>query len=370
MQNFDPLINKILNTHDQALKTPANTPCCFIGFDGFTDKIISPVDQRIDKNNFKSIPTMNDFADRIRDASGKSCNIELVVDRVKIGGNAPILTNALLEGGHRVTFAGAIGEPGSVEPIFRDMASRCEHVISLCPSGHTDAIEFQDGKVLLGKHQVLERVNYDSLLEQMGRDELTSILEKADLWVSVNWTMLPMMTRIWKSIAEELCPKLTKRKRLMFVDMADPAKRTDQDLLEAIEILKNLNNTFEVILGLNQAEASRVAEILLCKSNPEEIQKKSGLNQVIIHTQKSAIGYDGKKLVEINSPYVPNPVIKTGAGDNFNAGFCNGLLYKLKLEECLICGVFTAGYYVRKGKSPSIPELTQFMKQYLQEEKS
>ena len=47
---------------------------------------------------------MEDFGRRIVSSAGKSCNIELVVKETRLGGNAPLMTQALLAGAHNITF--------------------------------------------------------------------------------------------------------------------------------------------------------------------------------------------------------------------------------------------------------------------------
>ncbi|PID89184.1 MAG: hypothetical protein CSB01_03330 [Bacteroidia bacterium] len=61
-------------------------------------------------------------------------------------------------------------------------------------------------------------------------------------------------------------------------------------------------------------------------------------------------------------PYTSTPKLTTGAGDNFNAGFCNGLLRGFTTEECLATGVNTSGFYVRNAHSPSKQELIAFLR--------
>ena len=66
-----------------------------VGFDGFVDEIIHAVDKRMDSANYTRIETIEAFAERIARASGLSTNIELVPQQIKIGGNGPIMCNAL-----------------------------------------------------------------------------------------------------------------------------------------------------------------------------------------------------------------------------------------------------------------------------------
>lgn len=364
------LAEKLLIRNKNILDHPELAPSCFIGFDGFTDEIIYAVDKRTSHSEYKTIKNMADFGNRIISAAGKSCNIELVSRQKKLGGNAPIMANALLQGGHRIIFAGAIGLPKKIEPIFEEMASRCEKTYPLSPSGYSQAIEFEDGKVILGKFTDLLEIDYNTLLEQINAQSLQNIFNNADLFVSANWTMLPKTTEIWTKIAKNIAPRLASGKpHWMFVDLADPKKRTAEDILEALQVLRKLEGPFQVILGLNQSEAEGINSLLGEKNNPEiqalaeTIQKKSGLHQIVVHNPKFAASATHQKSDKVATHYTPKPFLTTGAGDNFNAGFCNALLYKLSLKEMLQTGVATAGYYVRNGKSPTMFELAAFLNQ-------
>ncbi len=48
-------------------------------------------------------------------------------------------------------------------------------MISICEPGHTDALEFDDGKVMLGKHQPLKEVRWDRIVERIPVEELAKI---------------------------------------------------------------------------------------------------------------------------------------------------------------------------------------------------
>ncbi len=60
-------------------------------------------------------------------------------------------------------------------------------------------------------------------------------------------------------------------------------------------------------------------------------------------------------------PYTEKPLITTGAGDHFNAGFTSGQLLGLDPEACLAIGVCTSGHYVRTGESPSLAAVETFL---------
>ena len=60
-------------------------------------------------------------------------------------------------------------------------------------------------------------------------------------------------------------------------------------------------------------------------------------------------------------PYTDRPLITTGAGDHFNAGFSQGEMLGLDPEACLALGVSTSGHYVRTALSPSLDDLENFL---------
>lgn len=82
----------------------------FVGFDGFVDKIKKAVKQKqgLTPEYYK---TLRDFSERISIATGKSGQIEMVTQKVKLGGNAPILSNTLGKLGISSYCVGSLGYP-------------------------------------------------------------------------------------------------------------------------------------------------------------------------------------------------------------------------------------------------------------------
>src|SRR3954469_3260076 len=138
-----------------------------VGFDGFVDLIVTPVGLRRGQGeNFTAIDTLTDFGQRVTAAAGKSTNIELFPRAEKLGGNGPIMANALLAAGARVTYVGALGQP--VHPVFAELASKAR-IFSLCAPAHTTAVEFNDGKLMLGTMRSLDEITYPRIEEVVGR---------------------------------------------------------------------------------------------------------------------------------------------------------------------------------------------------------
>ncbi|MDR3632255.1 MAG: hypothetical protein P4L84_00385, partial [Isosphaeraceae bacterium] len=133
-----------------------------VGLDGFVDAITAVVDKRYSAEHYDPVRTIGALAEKIRRAAGESSNYELVVKQRKLGGNGPILANAFAALGLSVTYLGALGHP-VLDPVFDDLARRAK-VFSVAQPGQTDALEFDDGKLMLGKHESLGDVSWENLV--------------------------------------------------------------------------------------------------------------------------------------------------------------------------------------------------------------
>jgi hypothetical protein len=134
------------------------------------DEITHAVDTRQNANDYTRLETIDAFGDRIKQAAGKSTTIEMVIQKTKLGGNGPIMGNALATFGMKVTYIGALGYP-NLHPVFQPFAERAD-VHSIAESGHTDAVEFLDGKVMLVKSASLKDVTWPNIQERFGRDRV------------------------------------------------------------------------------------------------------------------------------------------------------------------------------------------------------
>ena len=345
-----------------------------LGFDGFVDEIIHVVDKRMDSETFRRVDTIAQLAERIEKASGLSTNIELVSTLQKIGGNGPIMANALSVNHPKMTYIGALGYP-TVDAVFAPMKDTMD-LFTIATNGHTDALEFDDGKLMLGKMSSLCDVTFDRLLDVVGKDKLIQLLSNTDLFATVNWSMLPNMTQLFQDLLEHILPELPKRdtKPYMFIDLADPEKRENVEIKEMLELLKQFTPYFFVVLGLNKKEAYDVADVLTLFDHAslekmqvsledlnQELFEYLNIDAVVIHpVDRSCCVVDGE-FYEEEGPYIAKPKLSTGAGDNFNAGFMLGLLLGLRPDQALLTGMGTSGFYVRNARSPKFKELTSFL---------
>jgi sugar/nucleoside kinase (ribokinase family) len=163
-------------------------------------------------------------------------------------------------------------------------------------------------------------------------------------------------------------------RKTLFFDLCDPQKRPNEDILEALNLIAGFQPYFSVTLGLNEKEAHEIGEVLGLKAESDSMEGLMALveqlhqhikaDTLVVHPVKYAVASNRSEVVSINGPFIPNPVITTGAGDHFNAGFCLGRLLNLNHQESLATGVATSGFYVRSGKSPTVLDLADMLENW------
>jgi len=367
-----PAIRQETATKLEASSSSVGKMTAFVGLDGFVDDILHVVDKRESADKYVRLPTIAQLAERLAAAAGHSTNVELVSQLTKLGGNGPIMGNALASFGLKVTYLGILGYP-NLHPVFAEFARRAE-VYSIAEPGYTDALEFEDGKVMLGKHQSLKEMNWENIKSRFGQEKFAGYFNSADLVGFVNWTMLTHMSDIWSAVLKEICPGIKGPRRKLFIDLADPEKRTNEDILRALELVATFQKYFDVILGLNEKEGYEIGKNLGLRTNdhsPDGLQKlcqeihlRIRVDTIIVHPTAYALASGPEGLALVEGPFTPKPKITTGAGDHFNSGYCLGKLLGFPTERCLLTGVTTSGYYVRTGQSPTIADLAGMLRNW------
>ena len=368
--------SELLRATAQTLLSPTEIAPALLGFDGFIDTICDVVSTRRDAGNYERVPTLANYAARIAASAGQSTNIEIVPTLVKLGGNGPIMANALTALNLSVTYCGMTGFPHA-NPVFEEFGTRAR-LLPVCEPALTDAYEFDDGKLIVGKHATVAQVSFENLIERIGRETLQNAWDEAGFVAMVNWTMLPFMTPLWKHIAEELDGETGSK--TLFFDLADPEKRGRADIFEALQTLAAFAPKHKVILGLNEKEAVQIGQVLDLPTplgevlTPETapalaaaIRARLEIAVVVVHPTRFAAAASENDAACVEGPWTAKPRISTGAGDHFNAGFCLGQLLGADLSQSLQIGVGTSGFYVRNAQSPSREDLSAFLKELASE---
>lgn len=369
-------------------RAPTGAVRALVGFDGFIDEITDVVDYRRDMTaeGYARLRTIEAFAARVAAAAGRSANIELVVRERRFGGNGPLLATSLARLGAATTYIGAVGraeDPSSLDPLFAGLGACCERVAPIAAPGLTRALEFDDGKLMFNDPASVQRVTWDRLVEVVGLEALVREVEAASVIGIVNWTLLGGVEGIWRGLMEHVLPRVGRSPgRRVFIDLTDPAKRTDADLRGALALLARMDEMVPVTLGLNLAEAERVSRVLgvdafdaagntslgaAVERAAAALRERLGLACVVIHPREgagaAAAGEGGVESAWFEGPFTASPRLSTGAGDHFNGGFAFAQSLGLPVAACLAVGTAVSGAYVRDAGTPSRERVVGFLRE-------
>jgi sugar/nucleoside kinase (ribokinase family) len=330
-----------------------------LGFDGFIDDLCHVMDVRVGGRPAERIGTITEFARMIGDAAGLSCALELESQGVRTGGNATNMGRAVLSFGNDLSLIATLGED-EIHPLFRVLAESCKAAVSIGEPGCTTALEFLDGKIMLTRTQRFSAIGWDSICARVSADRLRRIVDSASLIGLLDWTIFPRMDEITNRFLDLISNR--DERPAVFIDLSDLRRVTKHDIIGMADMAARCGRATQTILSLNESESSIAAEALSINEDGAvpragALCNRLGIAVVIIHplTGAALATCDGASWVD--GPYTPRPLISTGAGDNFNAGFCNGWLLNMPPTDCAALGAYTSGYYVRNGISPGKREL-------------
>lgn len=347
---------------------------CVLGFDGTVDVICEAVQSREGPGTeYTPFPMIRDFGRHVTAADGKSAIIEIVRKQEKIGGNGPIMANALATAGLPVNYIGSLGTP-NLHAAYEDFSRRVS-VHSIAEPAVTHALEFENGKLMLASISTYEEIHPRRIRETLGADLVRKQFSDSRLCGLLNWACLPGMVGILDWILGDILPGLpapgSGRERIFFFDLADPSLRKAGDLPQVLTRISRFAEHGQSVLGMNFKEAQRVADALgIAAPAPdpgslltalEAIRETLQIQIAMAHPVDFAACATGDGAWPVAGPYTPKPRITTGAGDHLNAGFCLALLLDFPLPEALALGVLFSGFYVREGRPPRLEELPAFV---------
>lgn len=359
------------------IREPGKKHKAFIGFDGFVDKIQKAVKMKGCGNPvfFNSI---QEFSKHIGSLSGRSGQIELVTTKTKAGGNAPILSSALGELNVKSFCIGSMGSP-SISPLFQNATPGAE-VLSVNNPGNSQAVEFDDGKIILSDLSGFINYDWGYIKRNVDLKTIRDSISSCDLVALVDWSNLPNATDIWKGLLDDVI-KVVNHKDLYFLfDLCDPSRRDPLEIDEMLDLISSFSPYGKVTLALNENEARK---IWIALSSHDQV---AGLNNsptlmdigsfifytmtidtLLIHPIDRVFAFQKNNTIELMGRLVEKPKIQTGGGDNFNAGYCLGLMSELPIDQRMLLAMATSGAYVQNGKSPRINDLVSYLEIWVNE---
>ena len=364
--------DKITQQLRHQLAQVARQPRALVGVDGYVDRIQRVVQHTNAAGENTYYSSLATFGDRIVKAAGKSTQIEIVSHLIKAGGNAPILSEALAKLGTPNTCLGTFGLP-DIHPVFKRMDAACD-LVSVGDPGLTNAIEFDDGKLMLSEVATFDKIDWAYLSSQVGLSMLTELVKKSELLALVDWSNLPHATNIWAGFLNDILRPNPALRPKVFFDLCDPAKKTEEQIGAVLALISDYGDLTEVTLGLNANEATQLYHWTrrkqgLVEDHPSMIKQGAALFaylgggvDLIIHPIDACYLFTKTANYHRKGRVVAKPRVSTGGGDNFNAGYCFGMLQGYAPEVSMELAMATSGAYVQSGKSPRPEDVIGYLK--------
>ncbi|MEP6728522.1 MAG: hypothetical protein ABJC98_22045 [Bacteroidota bacterium] len=344
----DQLISKqnIINSHTAT-----------IGFDGFIDSIVKLVKKKGSNGQSEFFTTKEDWGNYILEKKSGNFSVELQQQQIKIGGNMPNMAAALAKLGISVNCVGAMGYP-VIDPLFSKLPALCKHY-SFAPPGTCQAIEFDDGKMMLAAMDELNKVDWKIMKERIPIAVLIKLFDNAQLIGLLNWGELTASTSFWNGLLQEVLPFVNSNNKTFFVDLSDCSSRTKDEMTEALSLLKKMAAYGKVVLSVNHNESIFIHNALFERVNYYNDIKAFGkklftyleVDTLLLHNRDKAVVFRTNEFAEKKSFFMEAPKLLTGAGDNFNAGFCFAQLMDCCLEDSLLIAHLISSYYIKNGES-------------------
>jgi hypothetical protein len=336
------------------------------GFDGFIDTFV----------RLQTPATMEDFGPKVAAAAGIAASYPVRHLGDKFGGNGPLFAAAMhdIHGGEiDVTYIGAMGA-GEILPIFQEaLLEKTTRLFTLADPAHTTCLEFTDGKVMLCDMAPCGDVSWERLLECVGEAVLDELLRDAQFISALNWGKLPHAGTIWSKIATRLAElRIPPKDVFFFMDLAEFETRPLADREDLLARMGPITRQCRTLLSFNLKEAWQMGEIFggsfHGRKDPDAVAELAALlrsridvDRVIIHPNDGAACASADGTVYVPGPYCREPLISTGAGDNFGAGCLSAAMRGIDDAGILLAGNCASGHFVRSGRSASFADMRNLL---------
>jgi fructose-1-phosphate kinase PfkB-like protein len=349
-----------------------------LGIDGFIDQVWQVIETRTGKNEYKLMENMKKFGESIVNRGEGGMANELIKKRRSYGGFTANTGRTLGKLNLSTVMLGMYGK-ATIDPIFEEFKEACT-LISVGDPVVSNILEFSDGKIMMPYLKELLDFNWSSLVDALGHEKLKSIFTSADIVSLGYWSNMPefdqMITNIYSNYLSENSASengtLERGPKRMFFDFANIKKRSEEALKETLNVLGALNHKLPMTLSLNEHEASLLfsyygekltSDIVQVGRTAAAIRDRIKLEEIIIHTPHYAVAASASEGIgSVLQEYCDKPVITTGAGDTFNAGYIASCLGKLGIKERLAIANATASYYLKNGFAPDKEKLVEELK--------
>lgn len=337
------------------------------GFDGYVDRVREVVSDRHDPADYDRLDTLADFGDRVQQsvAADSSLSFEWLQHGTRTGGHTSHLARAFGEWGFDPVMIGMYGDP--LLDVFTEEFGEYEQHTLGAP-GYTDAVEFDDGKLMLIENGDTMDLDWETLTERIDRETLRTSIDGAALLGAGYWAETPDLPDVLGGIAD-LWDELDDPPSTVIVDPGDVRKLDEERLLKGGDAIGRLADRTRVVVSANRAETQLLAETYGDESESLESQART-VSETLDSSLFVAHGVDRSLVVteagttSVAVPTVDDPELTTSAGDHFNAGLSLALVAGVDPGGAVVVGNAVAGAFVRSGEPPSFETVRAFVDGY------
>ncbi|MDS0258781.1 hypothetical protein NDI56_05165 [Haloarcula sp. S1CR25-12] len=339
------------------------------GFDGYLDRVREVVADRTDPTSHERLPTLSGFRDRVDRSveEESSLSFEWLENGRRTGGHTCHLARAFGTWAFEPTLVGMYGDPvhESFEVEFGEY-----DLVTLGEPGVTDAVEFDDGKLMLTEIGDTMTLDWAGLADRLGHERLLDRLEGAALLGVGYWSETPFLPDVLDGLAARW-DDIEAPPETVLVDPGD-VRKLDRDRLRAgREAIGRLDEVTDVVVSANRAETGVLADAYdeaadrSFEAAAEEVYGALAPTWFVGHGVDRSVVVTGAGTDSVAVPAVDEPEMTTSSGDHFNAGLALGVISGLGPSAAVVLGNSVAGHFVRTADQPSLDEVSAFVGDYL-----
>ena len=339
------------------------------GFDGYLDRVREVVADRSDPTSYERLPRLAQFRDRLDRSveAGSSLSYEWLEDGRRTGGHTCHLARAFGTWDFAPTLVGMYGDPVH-ETFEREFGEYDLH--SIGEPGVTDAVEFDDGKLMLTEIGATMTLDWAGLDDRFGHDRLAERLDGAALLGVGYWSETPNTPTVLSGL-RELWTGIDDPPGTVLVDPGDVRKLDPDRLRSGREAIRDLTDVTDVVVSANRAETDVLADAYAGEADRDFEAAADAVFDALAPTWVVGHGIDRSVVVTADGtasvavPTVAEPAMTTSSGDHFNAGLALGRLSGLDPAAAVVVGNAVAGHFVRTADQPSLDDVRAFVDDYL-----
>jgi hypothetical protein len=352
---------------EQFPATPSTERAVF-GFDGYVDRVRKVVDERQESEKFDGLDGLDGFSARIESSltADSSLSFEWLHEETRTGGHTCHLSRTFGKWGFDPAMFGMYGDP-VLEPFRTEFDERQLHTLG--EPGHTDAIEFDERKLMFTENGDTMALDWERLRTTGERRSLTARLDGAALLGVGYWAEMPNLPDVLTGL-RNLWPSLEDPPRTVLLDPGDVRKLDAEQLRAGRDALGQLADVTRVIITGNRAEIQYLAETYGDETPGDMIGAAGTVFDavdaavIVCHSPAESVVVTPDSTGSVAVPVEDDPELTTSAGDHFNAGFALALHEGVEPTAAVAVGNAVAGHFVRTTEPPTIAELRTFLREY------